>query len=1190
MILSTCCIFRLQVFAEDDITNFSGGDGSIENPYKVSTAAQLNNVRNFLNKHFKQTCDIDLTEYTNWVPIGKFDIFNDKSFNGSYDGNGFSISNLHIDDVNSPFSNSSLFGDTTINSKFSNINLKNIDIYACSEKRDSCCVVGGLISRNRGSCINKCTVDGKITINAPSTEVGGLIGLSYGLHTQIMGCSSNCNIEVRYPNLPPEDEPSNYANVGGLVGYVEFGESDSVVDNCTSSGTIYCDVANDSSIHTSSCNAAGLIGIAELGIMSNCVSDTSITVISNTKDNVSAGGVVGTLGLISMKNCSSSGTISIKGGDWSNAGGLAGDDSFCSSPPLIEGCHSSVKLTCSDAVDAHLGGLLGYTSRYVSILSISNCYCTGDVNCYNSSIESMAGGFIGHFDSGMITQCHSTGNVDCSGYNSWAGGFGAYILTGSVDQNYSTGNVDCNGSYSWAGGFGGYIGNGTAEQNYSTGNINSSASVYSYAGGFGGYIENGSVNQNCSTGDTFSSGTQYAAAGGLLGYIDKGSNVLDSYSTGNASTKTDTQNGGRERAGGLIGVNSSSNIKNCYSIGVPNVSTVTDPLTNANIGGLLGRNPDGSIEQSYYDSYTSEMIDTGKGNGTPTPDMMKQNTFKGWDFDSTWSIEENKTYPSLKWKSHNIDDDINLASTALTWSVIKGSNKTMSDVTMDLVDPLPAMGTYGTTVSWKSDPEGFIDTTSGKVKRPSTKIGDKQVKLTAEIGKAGGVSKTKDFYVTIKALASGDDPTPTTPTTPTTTPSTPTEDDKVIVIINDKEEKAATAVTETVGNKKVTTVTLDDKAIEAKLNNGLEEKTVVIPVNTGADVVVGQLNGQTVKNMETKDAVLEIKTENVTYTLPAALINIDAVSGEIGKTVELKDIKVKVIVAEPPKETERLVEDTANKNNYQVVVKPVEFSITCSSGAKTVDVSKFSGYVERTVAIPDGIDPSKITTGIVLNSDGTFSHVPTTILKISGKYYAKINSLTNSTYSVIWSPKTFKDVENNWAKDSINDMGSRLIISGIGNDNFGPDLKITRAEFAAIVVRALGLMRPGTGKDSFSDVSKDDWYYDAVSLAYQYGIISGCENNQFKPLDNITREQAMSMIARAMKITGLKVDLNEGDVKSLFKDSSSVSKWAKDSIAACTKAGIVPEVYGDKLAPLNKATRAEIADMVRKLLQKSGLI
>lgn len=427
-----------------------------------------------------------------------------------------------------------------------------------------------------------------------------------------------------------------------------------------------------------------------------------------------------------------------------------------------------------------------------------------------------------------------------------------------------------------------------------------------------------------------------------------------------------------------------------------------------------------------------------------------------------------------------------------------------------------------------------------------------------------------------------------------TAPVVPTQlsDNAVEILVNGKTETAATATTTQQGNQTVTTITVDDKKIDEKLQAEGNNATVTIPVNN-ADVVVGQLSGQTVKNMEARDAVLEIKTENITYTLPASQINIDNVSEQIGQNVELKDIKVNVTISSPPQDTVKIVEDTADRNNYKVVIKPVEFNITCSSGNKTVEVSKFNGYVERLVAIPEGIDPSKITTGIVLNSDGTFSHVPTVITKIDSKYYAKINSLTNSTYSVIWSPKTFKDVENYWAKDAVNDMASRLVISGVGNDMFAPDRDITRAEFSAIIVRALGLMHPGTGKTSFGDVSKNDWYYDAVSIAYEYGIISGYGNGKFGPTDKITHEQAMIMVAKAMKITKLKADFKIGEAEQLiasYGDFKKASSWAKDSIALCVKTGVVPDGSGKIAAPKDYITGAEVAVMVQKLLQKSNLI
>ena len=145
--------------------------------------------------------------------------------------------------------------------------------------------------------------------------------------------------------------------------------------------------------------------------------------------------------------------------------------------------------------------------------------------------------------------------------------------------------------------------------------------------------------------------------------------------------------------------------------------------------------------------------------------------------------------------------------------------------------------------------------------------------------------------------------------------------------------------------------------------------------------------------MEIKDAVLQIKTSDVIYVLPAAQINIDNISAQIGKQVELKYIQVNVKVAESPNSTVKVVEDTAAKGKMQLVVKPVDFEINCINGDKEVEVSEFNGYVERLVAIPEGVDASKITTGIVLNSDGTFSHVADSITVIDGKYYAKINSL-----------------------------------------------------------------------------------------------------------------------------------------------------------------------------------------------------
>lgn len=275
-----------------------------------------------------------------------------------------------------------------------------------------------------------------------------------------------------------------------------------------------------------------------------------------------------------------------------------------------------------------------------------------------------------------------------------------------------------------------------------------------------------------------------------------------------------------------------------------------------------------------------------------------------------------------------------------------------------------------------------------------------------------------------------------------------------------------------------------------------------------------------------------------------------------------------------------------------MVAPPIDFTVRATSSGTTVEVSKFNVYVERTIAIPEGIDPNKITTGVVIEPDGTVRHVPTKIVTSDGKYYAKVNSLTNSTYSIVWHPLEFSDVSDHWAKAAVNDMGSRMVIEGTGNSMFNPEQDVTRAEFAAIIVRGLGL-KLENGVSAFSDVKAADWFNNAINTAKTYHLIDGFEDGTFRPNDNITREQAMVIIAKAMMITNLKAKLSNPSVEAAllpYADTAEVSNWARSSIADTIQAGIVSGRSSTEVAPKDYMTRAEVAAIVERLLQESGLI
>ncbi|MNI58864.1 Endo-1,4-beta-xylanase A precursor [compost metagenome] len=245
------------------------------------------------------------------------------------------------------------------------------------------------------------------------------------------------------------------------------------------------------------------------------------------------------------------------------------------------------------------------------------------------------------------------------------------------------------------------------------------------------------------------------------------------------------------------------------------------------------------------------------------------------------------------------------------------------------------------------------------------------------------------------------------------------------------------------------------------------------------------------------------------------------------------------------------------------------------------------------MALPEGVDPNRITTGVVLESDGTLRHVPTKVTKGSDAYYAVINSLTNSDYLMIWNPITFDDMAGHWAEASVNNMGSRLVVNGVGDGRFNPDADITRAEVAAIVLRALGL-RPEPGNVPFTDVIGSEWYADFVSTAADSGLIAGYEDGSFRPQNKITRQEAMTMIARAMQITGLKDQLAESsrltNALASFKDADNVASWAEESAILSVASKVIDGRTLELLEPQAYITRAEVATIVQRLLQYSNLI
>ena len=185
---------------------------------------------------------------------------------------------------------------------------------------------------------------------------------------------------------------------------------------------------------------------------------------------------------------------------------------------------------------------------------------------------------------------------------------------------------------------------------------------------------------------------------------------------------------------------------------------------------------------------------------------------------------------------------------------------------------------------------------------------------------------------------------------------------------------------------------------------------------------------------------------------------------------------------------------------------------------------------------------------------------------------------------------TFGDIAGHANQAAIESLAARGIITGKGSGKFDPDATMTRAEFAAIIVRALGLT-PQTS-NAFTDVAPSQWYAPYIGTAHAYGIINGVGGGKFNPGGTITRQEAAAMVARSAKLCGMDTALSEGeqrDILAPFADYMTVSSWARESMAFCYGAGIL-DGSDLNVNPTRPILRCEIAQMLYNLLGSAKLL
>ncbi len=389
----------------------------------------------------------------------------------------------------------------------------------------------------------------------------------------------------------------------------------------------------------------------------------------------------------------------------------------------------------------------------------------------------------------------------------------------------------------------------------------------------------------------------------------------------------------------------------------------------------------------------------------------------------------------------------------------------------------------------------------------------------------------------------------------------------------------------------VTKVDLDAKklgeAFGLLVNKDQNAQVVTIEVKGNDPVVKVVLPGNSIIHAAntTPDAVVVIKSGEASYSLPVGLINIDAIAKELGRSAA--DAKVNVTMAKVSGTKAQSIQQKAQESGLQIVGTPIEFTITVEAGGKQTEVNNFgTTYVTRTLVLTQTLNGSEYTAVVYDPVTGDMSFVPAEFITVNGQTIVSIKRSSNSVYTIVQSKKSFQDITKHWAHADIELLASKLIIQGQSDTSFGPDNSITRAEFAALLVRSLGLKEDKSGT-KFNDVTEDQWFAGAIGTAAKVGIVEGMEDGSFRPHANISREQMAVMIARAVKAAGHSIDIGskQAQILNVFADRGSINSWALTAVAQAVQAGIIQGMSADTFVPSDNATRAQAAVMLKRFLQ-----
>ena len=341
---------------------------------------------------------------------------------------------------------------------------------------------------------------------------------------------------------------------------------------------------------------------------------------------------------------------------------------------------------------------------------------------------------------------------------------------------------------------------------------------------------------------------------------------------------------------------------------------------------------------------------------------------------------------------------------------------------------------------------------------------------------------------------------------------------------------------------------------------------------------------------------IEIKAPYGSYQVPVHLASlIPGLPDMMAKNgLKAEDISFKITVTDKSGDKDIQATLANNLQIGQVLGAIVDFHmdiVNVKTGQMIGKADKFSQALTRIIPMPKNMTDMPEQWGAFRYNETTkkLEFVPAKKALIDGVWYVTINSYSNSVYVVTKNPVGFTDTLKAWSKPYVELAAAKGLVQGVGDGKYDPDKAATRAEFTAMLVRALGRSAYVGSTATYEDVKQGAWYFDEIAQAKELGLLGFVKGTSFNPDQPLTREEMASMLAAAIRLENSSIARDTVNLNG-YKDIGSVDAAYLEDVRTMVTLQIMNGISANTFDPKGLTSRAQAAVVFIRMLQSLGLI